>query len=143
MRSRTKVTLLFVLLVLLMSVGVVSAQDWTPVDPLIPGGSRVQRAGLTVTGPSPSAAEEQAMLAYWSRERILAAKPMELPVDFAASEPDLSGIDAYAGRYGAAWAACLMPALTQSPAPPIQTPGLTWRKWPISWPPNRPPGRMP
>jgi V8-like Glu-specific endopeptidase len=101
--NRTKISLLVVLLALLIGASLVSAQEGIPANPFAT--PRVPFAALTITGPELSPAQEQAVLNYWTTERLLAAQPMANALDMAAA-PDLSGVDAarvdpFAGRYGA------------------------------------------
>lgn len=77
-------TLVF-LISIFISVSLISAQEGLPID-------TPKSPGLVVTEPVPSLAEQQAALAYWTRERNLAAQPMPIPIDFTSRGVDFQAI---------------------------------------------------
>lgn len=93
MKRHPKAFVLSVLLLVLLSAGVVSAAGKTP-PPLIPESE-------VVTAQPPASRQEQLQtIAYWTRERSLAAQPLAMPVDSTAvlSAVQPNAVDPYGGR---------------------------------------------
>jgi hypothetical protein len=88
-RTRTlnmKVVVSLFLLVALLVLGVVvQARSFTGIKASVPAADAAPVVSLEI-----SPAEQEAALAFWTRERLKAAKPMEMPKQAGPAEVDLS-----------------------------------------------------
>lgn len=141
-KTRSVVVVVGVLLVLLFALSLTAqAQDSAAAQP--PAAGQVEALANGTTSISVSAEQSAAVLNYWTRERLAAATPMDMPA--AASMPRaprsrppsvLLGTTAAGGQpaanadaqaraaYPQDWAALEEEALANSPASPDGTPGV-------------------
>lgn len=95
-RPQKKVVVSLFLLIALLALGVAAqARTFTGAKTAV-----VETDASPVVSIEISPAEQEAALAFWTRERIKAAKPLEMPKQAGPAEVDLSALAEPTGPYG-------------------------------------------